>query len=81
MYANVSAWGAQRGRAVYMGEAGCQVGAPSRAGRLAWYKTVGAAASQLIEGITVWDDDGSWKIYNRAERTWDTEVLAALFGR
>jgi hypothetical protein len=81
MYAAVAQWSAaHRGIPVYMGEAGCQVAAPSRAGRLAWYKAVGAA-SRLISGITIWDDDGSWEIYDRVARTWDTEVLAALFGQ
>lgn len=78
MYTGVAAWGRAHGRTAFMGEAGCQVQAPSRAGRLLWYRTVGSASAAL-EGITVWDDDGTWKLYNRAERTWDTEVLAALF--
>lgn len=81
MYADAAAWGVSHGnKRVYMGEAGCQVGAPSRADRLLWYKTVGAA-SGVIEGITIWDDDGSWKVYDRTARTWDEGVLQALFGR
>ena len=79
MYANISSWGAGKNRRVFMGEAGCQIAA-QRSGRLTWYKTIGAA-SALIEGITIWDDDGTWKIYDRVARTWDTGVLDALFGR
>jgi hypothetical protein len=81
MYTDLAAWGSSHGgRSVYMGEAGCQVAAPNRTDRILWYSTVGAA-SRAVEGITVWDDDGSWKLYNRVDRTWDEEVLAALFGR
>ena len=80
MYAAAAKWGANHGgKKVYMGEAGCQVVA-ARAGRLVWYRTVGKAA-QSIEGITIWDDFGDYKIYNRDNRTWDTGVLDALFGR
>ena len=78
MYANVSAWAAVHGHAVLMGEAGCQVGAPSRADRLHWYQTVGTASQALADGISIWDDDGSWKIYDRTHRTWDEGVLQAL---
>ncbi len=79
MFAAAGAWGAARGRRVFMGEAGCQIAA-ARAGRLAWYRAVGRAAGAL-EGITVWDDDGTWKLYDRVARTWDAGVLDALFGR
>lgn len=78
-YTGMQAWGASHGRQVIMGEAGCQVSAPSRADRLLWYKTIGAASKDLFF-LTVWDDDGSWKLYNRDQRTWDEEVLANLFG-
>ncbi len=44
--------------------------------------TIGdAARTSGVEALTVWDDDGSFKLYDRAARTWDTELLAALFGR
>ena len=80
MYANMSAWSAAHGgRAVLMGEAGCQIGAPSRPDRLAWYATVAAAARSSLAGrISIWDDDGTWKIYNRDQRTWDEGVMSAL---
>ena len=79
MYADLAAWSASHShRSVFMGESGCQVRAPNRADRIQWYSVIGAA-STLLEGITVWDDDGDWKLYNRANRTWDTEILAALF--
>lgn len=78
MYANAAAWQASHGRRVLMGEAGCQVAAPSRADRLKWYQTVGIAQMQLEQGLSIWDDMGSWKIYDRVARTWDVEVLHAL---
>ena len=78
MYANVSTWQAAHGRAVLMGEAGCQVSAPSRPDRLLWYSTVGASQALLEDSLSIWDDDGSWKIYDRANRTWDEGVLKAL---
>ena len=71
-------WQASHGRRVLMGEAGCQVAAPSRADRLKWYQTVGIAQMQLEQGLSIWDDMGSWKIYDRVARTWDVEVLHAL---
>ncbi len=79
-YSDIAAWGAAHKRSVYMGEAGCHVQAPSRPDRLSWYRTVGVAQSR-IAGITIWDDNGDWKIYDRSARTWDTGVLQALFGQ
>ena len=82
MYANVSAWFAARGNAysgVLMGEAGCHIEAKSRAGRLQWYATVAAAARASLAGsFAIWDDDGDWKVYDRAARTWDEGVMTAL---
>ena len=79
MYRDMAAWGATHANGkVYMGEAGCQVAAPNRTDRILWYKVVGQS-SLALEGITVWDDDGDWKLYNRDQRTWDEEILAALF--
>ena len=78
MYGAMASWAASRGRAVLMGECGCQVAAPSREGRLAWYKTIGAAQELLDDGACLWDDNGSWKIYNRGERSWDEGVLEAI---
>lgn len=80
VYANISAWGAAHGRGVLMGEAGCQVAAPSRPDRLAWYATVAAAAREFLsDGIAVWDDYGTWKIYSRAQtHAWDEGVMTAL---
>jgi endoglucanase len=81
-YDGAAAWGAAHGRRVYFGEAGCALSAPSRAGRVKWYSTIGGAArTSGVEALTVWDDDGSFKLYDRAARTWDAELLAALFGR
>ena len=82
MYANVSAWyAARRGKynGILMGEAGCHVEARSRAGRLQWYATVAAAARASLGGsFALWDDNGSWKIYDRNARTWDEDVMTAL---
>ena len=79
MYSDLAVWSKNHGnKAVYMGEAGCQVAAPSRQDRLLWYSTVGKASMDL-EGLTIWDDFGNWKIYDRNQRTWDTGVLQALF--
>lgn len=78
MYANISAWQASHGRQVLMGEAGCQVAAPSRTDRLRWYATVGVARQQLQQSLSIWDDDGDYKIYDRSARTWDQAVLSAL---
>ena len=78
MYKNMTAWQSQHGRRVLMGECGCQVSAPSRADRLRWYSTIGAAQEALDDGACLWDDDGSWKIYDRTARTWDEGVLQAV---
>ena len=78
MYKGLAAWSSAHQRALLMGEGGCQVGAPSRADRLKWYATVGAAEKGISDGLAIWDDDGSWKIYNRGQRTWDEGVLQAL---
>ena len=78
MYANAAAWQTKHQRRVLMGEAGCQVAAPSRADRLLWYQTVGEAQKVLSDSLAVWDDDGSWKIYDRTKRTFDAGVLSAL---
>ncbi len=80
MYANMSQWSAAHGgRRVLMGEAGCQVAAPSRDDRLEWYATVAAAARSSLGGLLcVWDDDGWYKIYDRANRVWDEGVMTAL---
>ena len=82
-YANVSAWSASHsGRSALMGEAGCQVGAPARADRLLWYATVAAAVKSSFSAfdppLAIWDDNGTWKIYDRAARTWDEGVMTAL---
>lgn len=82
MYANISAWGRTHVPAgaagILMGEAGCQLNAPSRADVLSWYARVAAAVKQTGVSMSIWDDDGTWGIYHRADRTWDTGVLAAL---
>jgi hypothetical protein len=78
MYEGLAAWSSAHQRALLMGEGGCQVGAPSRTDRLKWYATVGAAQRGISDGLAIWDDDGSWKIYNRGQRTWDEGVLQAL---
>ena len=83
LYTNMSAWSAAHfGRSVLMGEAGCQVVAPSRADRLTWYATIAAAAKSSFAAfdppLSIWDDDGNWKIYDRSARTWDEGVMAAL---
>jgi len=77
-YKGLGAWAASKGRALLMGECGCFVKALSRADRLKWYATVGQAVKLLPDEATIWDDDGDWKIYNRAERTWDEGVMSAL---
>jgi hypothetical protein len=28
--------------------------------------------------LAIWDDNGTWKIYDRAARTWDEGVMTAL---
>jgi len=82
MFAGAAAWGRAHARRVYVGESGCQVKAPSREGRLAWYRATGAAArASGVEGITLWDDDGDYKLIDREALTWDTGVLDAFFGR
>jgi len=80
IYANMSAWSAAHGaRPVLMGEAGCQVSAPSRADRLQWYSVIGSAAREELGGhLSIWDDMGNWKIYDRTARTWDEGVMMAL---
>jgi len=78
LYANMSDWQATHGRNVLMGECGCHVAAPSRPDRLKWYATIGKASSMLRDTLSIWDDDGDWKIYDRVERTWDEGVLQAL---
>lgn len=78
MYENAAAWQTKHQRRVLMGEAGCQVAAPSRADRLLWYQTVGEAQKLLSDSLSVWDDFGEWKIYDRTKRTFDAGVLSAL---
>jgi hypothetical protein len=52
-YKGLGAWAASRGHAVLMGEAGCFVKALSRADRLLWYKTIGAAQQFLPDSVTI----------------------------
>jgi len=78
MWAGLGAWQAAHGRPVLMGESGCQVTAPSRADRLSWYNATARASAAAADGLAIWDDDGNWKVYDRAARTWDAGVLQAL---
>jgi len=82
MYTNITKWLASHSRqyqSVLMGEAGCIVKAKSRSDRLHWYKVVADAAKASIGGrLTVWDDNGDFKIYNRDARNWDEGVMSAL---
>ena len=82
MYEGLAAWSAAHGnRRVLMGEAGCQVGAPSRPDRLLWYATVAAAANaSVMDGLSLWDDYGTWKVYSRDSSThaFDEGVMQAV---
>lgn len=62
---------------VYMGEFGCIENADPKS-REAWVRTTRKEAELRGFGWAYWDDGGTFKIYNRADRTWVTALKSAL---
>jgi len=77
----IDGWSRSHGNMpIYLGEMGCLKQQPNRTSRVLWYQTMTKAwaPSTNIEMMSIWDDNGDYNIYNRAARTWDQQILAAL---
>jgi len=67
---------------VLLGEFGCSKPPmqPNEADRALWYATYAkAVTASSFFAFSIWDDDGQYQTYNRATRTWDQNVLTAIF--
>jgi endoglucanase len=65
---------------ILLGEFGATVQQPCSNCRSVWYQTYVAAlqSSSQFVGWALWDDDGWFKVYDRANRGWDNLVLKAV---
>ena len=63
---------------VVMGEYGCSVQQPDASVRSLWYETITSAAERVGVAPVIWDDNGWFRTYDRANRTWDDAVLRAI---
>lgn len=75
---SLATWAEARQMAVLLGEFGCNRTQTNTSGRVAWYEHIREAVARKGMAATVWDDSGSFAIYDRAARTWDVDVLRAL---
>jgi len=81
MITGMSSWSASHhGIPIIFGEYGCAVEQTNETARLDWYHTYTATlnATSNMLAWSIWDDDGDFKIYDRAANTWDQRVLGAL---
>jgi endoglucanase len=62
---------------VYMGEFGC-IDRADATSREAWVRATRKEAERRGFGWAYWDDGGSFKVYNRADRSWVPSLKAAL---
>ena len=74
----LAAWAARRQMPVLLGEFGCNKTQTNSSGRVGWYSHLRRAVESKGFAATVWDDSGSFAIYERSSRTWDADVLHAL---
>jgi hypothetical protein len=80
MFRTLSNWSAAHGNMpVFMGESGC-TRKQNQSSRVAWYAAFfeRVKAAPGLAGGLVWDDDGSFAVYNRSTRAFDQEVLRAI---
>ena len=64
---------------VLMGESGC-IKKQNQSSRIAWYTAFYDRVKNTtgINGGLVWDDDGSFQIYNRSSRNFDKDIINAI---
>lgn len=81
-FAGVASWAQTKGVPLFMGEYGvtfqyngAKTDLPSRA---LWYKNMRLLAKSKGMAMTFWDDYGDFKIYDRANRSYDTSVLPTV---
>ena len=62
-----------------MGESGC-IKKQNQSSRIAWYTAFYDRVKNTtgINGGLVWDDDGSFQIYNRSSRNFDKDIINAI---
>jgi hypothetical protein len=80
MFKTLSNWSATHGGVpVFMGESGCSHG-QNQSSRVAWYAAFFSRVKSTtgLAGGLLWDDDGSYAVYNRSSRTFDEDVLRAV---
>ena len=71
-------WSAKTTVPLIYGEFGCTTLQNATTGRYAWYEAHAMEIKQRGWGATVWDDDGMFRIYDRATGLWDAALLRAL---
>ena len=74
----LASWAAEREMPVLLGEFGCNRTQTNHSGRVSWYRYMRETVQANGFAATVWDDSGSFAIYDRAAGTWDADVLDAL---
>lgn len=82
MFGNLTQWSADHGNIpVFVGESGCSV---EQVNRVQWYSDFMDHCLDRkghhygLAGCLVWDDDGKFGIYDRATRTFNQSIMAAL---
>jgi endoglucanase len=71
-------WSAAKGLPIFYGEFGCTTSQTAATGRYTWYAAHAKAIADHGFAAAVWDDDGSFRIFDRQADTWDEELLKAL---
>ena len=67
-----------KGLPIYYSEFGCTHDQNASTGRITWYEEHRKATAAHGFAAAVWDDDGGYRLFDRAADTWDNPVLVAL---
>lgn len=74
----IEVWGRARNLPIYVGEFGCSVDQKHETGRLDWLEANWKAIRAKGFCASLWDDGEAFSVYNRAEHTWDQDILTVL---
>jgi len=81
MFQNVTNWSKKYAKniPILLGEFACTNEQPNTTARLAWWNAYAQDTEQVnLIGFCMWDDNGKYKTFNRANLTWEEDVLHAI---